>query len=434
MRQPACKAHTHAGPTPEHEATVAIPTLRFVWIPGSTSELESAIAVGSLEESARFDAKEQLPAIAKKNIDLAVDIAAMATDGGTLLYGVGEDDDERLTVARPIKLQGAEERISQVVASSIAEIPVIELRRFPCDGDPSVGYLLVVVPPSDRAPHQVIVRKDLRYYGRDAKGNRILHEGEVARLYERRLKREVDRERLLAEAIAAAPVRPTVHGYLHAFVRPVDSSEVLLEPIFNEPESSNAIREWLVNDVIRTGVLSTTFSPSLSEAHSFTRHGADMWRLSTQGRNDRSSLEEDPTRLADLDINFDGRGHLFCGRATDTLSRDGEGGEVIFESIIAGNLEALIAAMGALYDRVGYFGSVDVGVALTGLQNAHSFSANKSIFGHAQAYPEPEVRRTRRIPASALSDSQVLVQELLGRFFEASSGWSGWTPYSEHGS
>jgi hypothetical protein len=49
------------------------------------------------------------------------------------------------------------------------------------------------VPQSSRAPHQVTVGGDLRFYGRAAKGNRILTEGEVARLYRRREEWEQNR-------------------------------------------------------------------------------------------------------------------------------------------------------------------------------------------------------------------------------------------------
>ena len=47
---------------------------------------------GELVETASFDAKSQLPAKGKF-IDLAVDVAAMTSDGGTLLYGVAENGD-----------------------------------------------------------------------------------------------------------------------------------------------------------------------------------------------------------------------------------------------------------------------------------------------------------------------------------------------------
>lgn len=60
-----------------------------------------------------------------KNADLAVDVAAMTTDGGVLLYGVAEDEHGRPTVPRPMELAGTAERVGQIVASSISEVPTL---------------------------------------------------------------------------------------------------------------------------------------------------------------------------------------------------------------------------------------------------------------------------------------------------------------------
>lgn len=77
----------------------------------------------------------------------------MATDGGVLLYGVAEDDQGNPTVPESIPLRGAPERVSQIVSTSISEVPFIEPpRSYPCADDPSRGYLAVVVPQSARAP------------------------------------------------------------------------------------------------------------------------------------------------------------------------------------------------------------------------------------------------------------------------------------------
>ena len=75
-----------------------------MWIPTAESEILAAIEAGGLTETATFDAKEALPAKGKSK-DLAIDVAAMANDGGTLLYGVGEDEDRRLTVLKPLSLR-----------------------------------------------------------------------------------------------------------------------------------------------------------------------------------------------------------------------------------------------------------------------------------------------------------------------------------------
>jgi hypothetical protein len=171
-----------------------------MWIPASTAEIEGAARSNGLGETASFETKRALP-IPRKNVDLAIDVAAMSTDGGVLLYGIGEDHDEQPTAQEPFPLAGAKERVDQIVQTSIMEPPNIEIRTYPTDGDSSIGYLLVIVPQSARAPHQVTVGGNLRFYGRGATGNRILTEGEIARLYERRQAWERDRDALLQRAI-----------------------------------------------------------------------------------------------------------------------------------------------------------------------------------------------------------------------------------------
>lgn len=178
-----------------------------MWVPGDAAEIEEAARLGQLEETSSFDAKAELPA-QKKNADLAVDVAAMSTDGGVLLYGVAEDDNGAPTIPNPIGLAGASKRIDQIVATSIAEVPHAEVRTYPLVDDPTRGYLVVIVPQSARAPHQVIVGGNLRFYGRGPKGNRPLNEGDVARLYQRRLQWEQDRDSLLADAVQQAPFEP----------------------------------------------------------------------------------------------------------------------------------------------------------------------------------------------------------------------------------
>jgi len=57
-----------------------------MWIPKTEDELTTAVKAGAIEEGVTFDAKQELPS---KNPELAKDVAAMATDGGVLLYGLG---------------------------------------------------------------------------------------------------------------------------------------------------------------------------------------------------------------------------------------------------------------------------------------------------------------------------------------------------------
>jgi hypothetical protein len=195
-----------------------------MWIPGSVGEIEHAVARGDLEETSSFDGKKDFPPPTKKgNASVAVDLAAMSTAGGTILYGVGEDERERLSVRNPIVLAGASDRIAQIAQTSIAEIPHIEFKPYTLPDDPAMGYLLVIVPPSPRAPHQVTVGDDRRFYGRGAKGNRRLSEQEVALLYARRHQREVNLAGRLQEVVQSTPYVPEEpdDGSVYAFAQPV---------------------------------------------------------------------------------------------------------------------------------------------------------------------------------------------------------------------
>src|SRR5215216_2436679 len=97
-----------------------------MWMPASEEEILVAIEAGNLIENATFDAKAALPDKGKSK-DLAKDIAAMAVNGGTLLYGVGEDEHDRPTILKPFKIAGARERVDQIVRASISEPPIIEV-------------------------------------------------------------------------------------------------------------------------------------------------------------------------------------------------------------------------------------------------------------------------------------------------------------------
>jgi hypothetical protein len=199
-----------------------------MWIPKSEAEVVGVVTSGALEESPAFDAKKELPS-KSRNFELAKDVAAMATDGGVLLYGVDEDEHGRPTVLNPIPLAGQAGRIDLIIRTSIAEPPFIRIAQFATESDPSVGYIAVVVPPSERAPHMAIVKDEYRFYGRGDKGNRPLVEAEVARLYGRRRQTEVDRDALLGEEIGRWVYPPYLDlAYLYLVARPTLGDDHLL--------------------------------------------------------------------------------------------------------------------------------------------------------------------------------------------------------------
>ena len=399
-----------------------------MWIPTDAQEIEDAARGGLLVETLSFDAKADLPA-AKKNIELAKDVAAMATDGGVLLYGVAEDEHGNPTAPEPITLKGAPERVSQIVSTSIAEVPFIDVRPYPLADDPAHGYLAVSVPQSSRAPHMVVVSGDNRFYGRGANGNRILNEGDVARLYERRQRWEVDRDQLLSEVIANSPVAAIERqGYVHAFARPVTSDQGLFGRAVEQLGGSGDMHTRLLQRV-HTTELRGRYGPSLEQASFWRRHGADTWRFSTRDEDERNTRDE-ITSLVNIDVDIDGGGRLFCGRATDVSISDPTSSPRIIEVVIAGNVEAFFTAMDMLYKAASYYGGIDVGIALTGIQGAKSERRERG-FNSGVVYPVATYARTNRVSAGQLSEAPALAQELLHHFFDASTGIEGWNPWTQ---
>lgn len=368
-----------------------------MWIPESEEKILAAIEAGDLIETANFDVKAALPAKGKSK-DLAIDVAAMATDGGTLLYGVGEDENDRPTLLEPFKLAGGRERVDQIVRTSIAEPPDIQVREIPTSGDPSFGYLVVAVSPSPRAPHMVTVGKEYRYYGRSDTGNVPLTEGEVARLYERRQRWEVDRDAMLEEAIELAPVsQHEDYAYLHLIARPVVPDEDLYKRA-SEGQQATQFIGGLISAASSAEVSSTGYSPNLSSGGYNYERRADSWAVS-RGLGTEWEEREDPGRVLDLEVGLGGSGRMFCGRAAERL----EDGLFVFEPLVAGLTTRFLAIVGGLYAAGGYLGPVDVGVAVTGLKGGVSYHLRGNPWIERAPYSKDQYRRTERFSASQLS-------------------------------
>jgi hypothetical protein len=384
-----------------------------VWIPDSAGEIEHAARNGDLTETAGFDAKAALPP-AKKNSETAADVAAMSTDGGSLLFGVAEDENRRPTVPTPIDLRGTRERIDQIVAHSIAEPPYVDFREYPTDVDPAQGYLLVIVPQSARAPHQVTVGGDLRFYGRGETGNRRLTEGEIARLYERRQRWEVDRDAYLTEIVSLAPHDQSLdkeYGYLHAFARPVVLDQALWDRAVGDDR--RALLQRLTHAASATGP-NTGYVPSLRGLADWKRRGADAWSVEV-GRGSLVGLR--------CDVNIDGRGYLFCLRAAQRME-DGLG---IFEQIIAGNLASFLSIMGEFYEAGGYHGQVDIGLAVTGIEGGLSMRHGSLFTSSGEGFRAPTYTRTDRVAAGGLREPEAAAWGLVRHLVTATAG-EGYDP------
>ena len=280
----------------------------------------------------------------------------------------------------PIPLKGQPERISTIARTSINEPVEIKVTSIQTIDDPSKGYLVVLIPASSRAPHMVEVKGDNRFYGRTASGNAILTQNEVERLYQRRQRQAVDLNELIAQEIELAPIPPQSDlGYLHIVVRPVFHKQDFFQGI----EASKKLSDILNICIDKAKAL------SLYDNHSYAPdfNYPQRWVYRTDGLSaqlgDRGNT---PNMTLQLTVDNSGTLHLFCGRAADTETTN----FYLFPSIIIGNTIRFFAFTNYLYEEIGYWGKMNVGLAITNLSGARMYTKNHGYMSMLQPYQQPQ--------------------------------------------
>lgn len=147
-----------------------------VWHPDTEEELALALTSHSVHETHMLDFKKQVVAGNEANAKVAADMAALAIDGGYLIIGVDEPNDDEFVLA-PQPLTNFSERIEQVARNRVD--PPLDVKAVPIQSaaDPTVGYLVVEIPQSLAAPHVV----DGVFWARGEKTNFRMSGAEVAR-------------------------------------------------------------------------------------------------------------------------------------------------------------------------------------------------------------------------------------------------------------
>ncbi|HEY4280395.1 MAG TPA: RNA-binding domain-containing protein [Conexibacter sp.] len=378
----------------------------------------SASARRDVVETSSFDAKAALPP-AGKNKDLGKDVCAMTADGGVLLYGVGGDDRTRPDTPTPFDLKGAAERIDQVVQTGISEPPFIEIRDVHSEREPGKGYLVVVVPASARAPHMLTLGGDNRYWGRGASGNRLLTEGEVARLYARRERWQFDVDSLLNEASAGMPFDYSVPIEQIGPITVVASPVTGIPGLLSRATGGAPVREFFTAEMMQKALAVDPFpnqgSRGMGGAYAPSPRGADVW-LFSDGRDPAGIYQ------ATVELRANGRLTYWNSPTINSRARDGESAPVIMEQSVTRAVHQVVRVAAWLYEKGGYFGSVDLGVVLKGIEPASAASRLREWSESGPRYGAPEFRRAERISITEMrGDPRAVTTRLVRPLYEAIS-------------
>lgn len=87
--------------------------------------------------------------------------------------------------------------------------------------------------------------------------------------------------------------------------------------------------------------------------------------------------------------------------------------------------------MGKVYDAANYHGHLDVGVAITGIEGAHSALRAQNFMAADFTYSAPTFTRTASLAAAELQKPAEAAHALLRHFYEATTGIDGYNPFAQ---
>lgn len=372
-------------------------------IPTDEGGLQSQIDSGALRERNSLDIKTTIAGTAGANRELARDLASFAVEGG--LYIVGVDEKPAIHLV-PQLLAGLKERIGNVARDAVRPSLRIDAHEILAAGSTTDGYLVVIIPPSQDAPHQA----DYRYWGRSAAGKVELRHEEVERIRAGRLTVRKEIDAFLDEAVSADPVpaRARTTGHLFVVARPVAGVPRMLRDALG-----TQFEPWIKAEMVNAASSPARWWPDLQHCwlseprlRGFALFGDGFGA----GRSLQPNAEE--RGLLEVIVSDDGEVRLFSGRGSDQV----RAAWYIGEWIVGGLTLRVAEIANAIAEKADFRGDWDFGVALTGIRGARSSQVIENPFSLGQvatAFPEGEFRETTRGGAAEIAADRLAVVERL---------------------
>jgi hypothetical protein len=155
----------------------------------------------------------------KAHVEIARDLASMATRGGYLVLGVAEDKSTTPPAFSPYPMPlppGIKDDLDRVARDRVTPPLYVEVTPMEDPANPGTGFILIEIPESEHVPHMT----DERYFGRSDSGRTTLTDDQVERLMLQRAQmgRRIQPE--MQATIQADPIeaeqRSAPHGYFTA--------------------------------------------------------------------------------------------------------------------------------------------------------------------------------------------------------------------------
>jgi Putative DNA-binding domain len=337
------------------------------------SELQDAIDNG-LTETHYLDFKRELGLTDSAKKNLAIDIAALAIDGGTLIIGVHEDDKTAPPKLTPVDLTGLAERVAQIAGMRPDGGIAVRTSSVSSASGNNLGYLFVHVRPSPQAPHQV----DGRYYGRADKTNRHLSDAEVERLIAQRITQQRD---ILADARAALG---SLVDSLPAGISDAPPMMLLLaeplgvrqdDPLVALTESDSMQLDVL--ELVRGAVIAEhqQFAPSLKSAARVVRR-ANAVAATTEFHDG----EPFPGSERTVELRLHESGRILLASRRPVVFPDSSRPPGVFELAVVGHTDLLIRLTALVSQNYGFAGSWRFALVVTGVRGAISYALTQQPF------------------------------------------------------
>lgn len=375
-----------------------------------------------------MELKRDFPGGRPGNTKLAKEAASLAVDGGLLILGVDEDDAGRAATVCGTDLNGLAERVDATIRSNTH--PPLFVRIHPPISDPDNsgrGCLLVEVPPSGQAPHQV----DGVYYGRNERGKMPLPDDRVRELILRRAAAQDTTKTQLHDMVSNFPQLPEKRkaGHLFLIANPLDADPEAMIPVRTGAEGQNKLHQ-AIEDAIGAVPSTLRYAPTLiSYCHGWRPQHNGLAFTSLAGVGETSEGHIMLTTIRD-----DGGIEVTCGEGAPQSKQPWQ--ESMIKTIAGSAVLRLthsVAALAAiLADKyTGYQGRWHLGLCLDDIRGAIAWEVlrGRNQDPYTRDFYEHIVTASS---AGLADDPAAVVERLSARLLRALGIDSRYLPYREY--